>query len=315
MILKNLFSVALVALFFGAFSPSDCRADLVFSHDFDNGTAGAVTALGDLGTPSVGAFAVEGGVAPSYGFISGDGAFTSGNDANTRVTIPAAGAPPLGTAFEASAGTSFNGLAPANRLFANFAAADITGGNGAIVNFDVGSYGTQNLGAFKALNVRGLSSTGDEVFESWISFGSGNGSRRIYAREAGDTTYTRTSNTAGSPEGTLLYNNIPGAWNSTNNADAPGGLATLTISIVDGMVTYDSSVGNAGATLTFAQNSGATDLAQIEFTSVNFNQGGNSGYWLDNVAVNTTAVPEPGSTIVFGTLALGLISRRRRSAS
>jgi hypothetical protein len=292
-----------------ALAVSPAQGALVFSHDFDNGTEGVVDAIGSFGTPSIGSFALEGSPA-SYGSIStgSDRAFTTANDANTRVTIAAADGP-LNTPFEASSGTSFGTQSATNRLYANFATSDITTGNGAVVNFDVGGYGSQNSGAFKALTVRGLSSGGDEVFEMWIGFGSTGATRFIYAREAADTTYLRTATGAGTPAGTLIYDNINGNWNSTNVASMPTGLNTLTVTLLNGQVTYGSSGGDAGSTLTFGQNSAATDIAQLEFTSVNFNQGGNSGYWLDNVSVN--AIPEPTAALLGGLGMLALLRRRR----
>ncbi|MFK7911370.1 MAG: PEP-CTERM sorting domain-containing protein [Akkermansiaceae bacterium] len=287
------------------------QAALIFSADFDNGTSGAVDAIGDLGAPSVGTFTTDNVVsgAATYGFItnaaSGDKAFTSGNDANTRMTVLGAGI----STFEASPSTSFRGVAPTNRMYANFAAADITGGLGATVQFDTGAFGTQNLGAVKGLIVRGLSSVGDEVFETLITHGSGSGTRRIYAREVGDSTYTRSGTSAGAPQGTQVFTSID-AWNGTNNTVEPANLNTLTITIQNGFVTYASESGTAGGTLSFAQNSGATDIAQLEFTSWNNNQGGNSGYWLDDVSVNT--IPEPSSTALLGLGGLALILRRRR---
>ncbi|WP_411846213.1 hypothetical protein AAFN60_00600 [Roseibacillus persicicus] len=301
---------ALLTLLSSGLLSSGATAALVFSSNFDNGTSGAVDAIADLGTPAVGSFAFENPATASYGFVSGgtDRAFTTGNDGNTRITIAGADGP-LNTAFQASPGTTFGSQTPDNRLYANFAASSLTGGNGATVSFDVGSYGTQNSGAFKAMVIRGLSSTNDEVFETWIGMGSSGGTRFVYAREAGDTTYLRTANGAGTPAGTRVYSGMPG-WNSTNNASAPGGMATITISIQDGMVTYGASAGNPGGTLTFGQNSGATDIAQLEFSSVNFNQGGNSGYWLDNVTVNTV-VPEPSAALLGGLGFLVLLRRRR----
>ncbi len=288
---------------------SGAHAALVFSANFDDGTSGVVDDLTDLGTPAVGSFAFENTGTSTYGDISnassGNKAFTSGNDANTRITINGA---TNNVPFEASPGTNFLGTDADNRLYANFAASSITGGVGATVQFDVGSYGTQNLGVFKALVVRGLSSTGDEVFETWISFGSSTATRRIYAREAGDTTYTRFSNSDGAPAGSLVYSSIAG-WNSTDPTSAPGNLNTVTIGIQDGLVTYGSESGTAGSTLVFGQNSAATDIAQLEFTSVNYNQGGNSGYWLDNVTVET--IPEPSAALLGGLGALALLRRRR----
>ena len=164
------------------------------------------------------------------------------------------------------------------------------------------------------MTIRGLSSTGDEVFEAWVGFGSGNTTRFVYARGAGDTTYTRTATNAGNPAGTLIYNQISGDWNGTNNASKPGGMDTLTIEVVDGLVTYGLSTGNAGSTLTFAQNSGATDLARLEFASLNNRIGENAGFWLDNITVNSTfaPVPEPGSAVLLGVLALAGLVRCRR---
>ena len=285
---------------------------LVFSSNFDDGTTGAVDDIGDLGAPAVGTWAFENAGTASYGFVSAgvDRAFTTGNDANTRVTIPAADGP-LNTAFQASPGSTLGNQSVDNRLFANFAASDLTGGNSATVSFDIGSFGTQNSGAFKAVVVRGLSAAGGRGLRNVDRFGKwGEQTRFIYAREGGDTTYLRTAFNAGTPEGTRVFSGIPG-FNSTNNASPPGNLNTIDITLANGEVTYSSSGGNADATLTFGQNSAATEISQLEFTSVNFNQNGNSGYWLDNVTVDSVVVPEP-TTALLGGLGLLTLLRRRR---
>ena len=301
---------AILAVLSPALLSTAATGALVFASNFDDGTTGVVDAITDLGAPSVGSWAFENPGTATYGSVSAgaDRAFTTGSDGNTRVTIPGADGP-LNTAFQASPGTTLGTQAVDNRLFANFSAADITGGNSATVSFDYGSFGTQNSGAFKALVVRGLSASGDEIFETWFGLGSAGSTRFIYAREAGDTTYLRTAFNAGTPEGTRVFSGIPG-FNSTNTASPPGNLNTVGISLSDGEVTY-SSGGNPDATLTFGQNSAATEISQLEFTSVNFNQNGNSGYWLDNVTVDSVVVPEPTAALL-GSLGLLTLLRRRR---
>lgn len=276
-------------------------AATVFSEDFDSRTSGNVTAASDLGSDWV-------FTGSTYGAISSgtDKAYTTGssgaqNGAGQNVFAEGAPFPNTFTVDPATA---------ANKLSVDFDAVQVNSPNAATVAFETGSFGTQNAGSFKALVVRGLSEAGDEVFETFIAFGSGNGTRRIHHRAIGDTTYTRTGSSAGSPAGTQVYTNLPGTWNSTNATAKPSNLHGLTLTLENGQITYSVDAGTAGGTLSFAL-SNTDNLASLEFTSFQNGATGNAGYWLDNISVNGTLVPEPGSLALLGLGGLAMIRRRR----
>ncbi|MFK7789133.1 MAG: PEP-CTERM sorting domain-containing protein [Phycisphaeraceae bacterium] len=279
-------------------------AATVFSENFDARTSGNVTAASNLGT----GWAFTGG---AFGNI------TAGADkAYTSAIAGFPGSNDLNIAAN-STGSADPAIDATTLLTASFDAVQVDSANATTLSMDIGGYGSNNSRTFKAMTVRGLSSTGDEVFEAWIGFGSGNNTRFIYAREAGDTNYTLGANdNASNPAGTAVVTNIAGDWNGTNTGTKPGGLDTLTMSIQNNQVTYGFASGGAvqgtlGGTLTFGINSAASDLAQLEFVGFDNLGSQNRGYWLDNISVNGTLVPEPSSLAMLGLGGLALLRRRR----
>jgi len=282
----------------------------VFEHDFENATAGDLSAAGTLGSPSVGTLNATGG------FVSMTRpAFTSGNNGQSNeIAIPGAG--------------SFNdvGTPEGNYLTVNLSEpAAVTGVLGAgqttTVDFSLGGFGTNNSTIFKHVHVIGKSSAGAEVFQILWRVGSNAGNRAVFARELGqDNTnfvavsppVVRDGNTIDydfeSNDGTTILEGFNFGLVSTNSDSSPGN--TLSVS-----VTIDENGWNASATPTdgnFTETpasglgiaSGATDLASIDvFTSLHElnNATGNNGFWIDNIVVATDLTVEP-SPVAAGDL-------------
>lgn len=184
-----------------------------------------------------------------------------------------------------------------------------SGGTVATVKFDWGMFGTSSSGAFKHSYVRGLSSTGQELFELLFVNGSANTTRTIFVRGIDDDSITLISASNGTPEGTEILTNILSTSNRTNLDGTPSAMLAVTISIDNGNVTYalEQSGGPSVTTNGFALNTpAATDIATLEFCEI-WNSGvdgQNKGFWLDNVkvtSVNASDVLAPDTLTVTAT--------------
>ena len=289
---KNMITVTLIVLM-GAVSAASAQTTVVFSHDFENGTAGDLVSGGALGAPTAGTISAPGG------FVSSTRpAFTTGNNALfNRITTIDDG--------------SFNdvGSPAGNYLMVNLSeSAAVTGGLAAgettTVDFSLASFGSNNTTLFKYMHVIGRSSSGEEVFQLLYRSGSGAGTRELFAREFGqdNTTFTPddvvldntplTGVFAG-VDGTLVLDNVAFNISSTNTDSAPSGQIEVSVVIDENGWNVAAAPTGGGSTMTPATGlgiaSGATDLASIEFfTSVNDSVSGqNNGFWVDNIVVAT----------------------------
>jgi autotransporter-associated beta strand protein len=180
-------------------------------------------------------------------------------------------------------------------LSANFAqAGGFTGTNSTAINFNWGSYGNNSTAYFKYAFVRGLDTTGNEVFELLWYQGSTSNIVQILARSATDTQTTLPAvNQQPQIQGTVIATNFdPTPPNSVSATTAPTGLIPVGILLTNNQVTYTI---NGGTPATFALNSSATNISKLEFSEV-WNQtlvdSQNAGFWLDNVsAVANVSVP------------------------
>lgn len=269
----------------------------VFDHDFQNSTPGDLAAAGALGDPVVGTLSTPGG------FVSTTlPAYTTGNNGTFNAIVPVADG-------------SFNdvGTPAGNFLTAELsepAAVTSTLGAGqtTTVSFRFSGFGTSNQTAFKYAHFRGVSSTGQEVFQLLYRAGSGGASRQLFARELGEdnTTFVNDTNPAGafsSVDGTLILGNISFTLSSINTDIAPSGQVTVSIVIDDAgwNVSAEPTGGQSASTPASGLGiaSGATDLASIVFfTSHNQNVNGqNKGVWVDNIVVATDLTVEPGTAL------------------
>ncbi len=280
-----------------------CQAAIVFDATLDAAASGAVTGAGSLNAgTAVGSWSFQNADAGYAGGISAgtDKAAAFANDSNDALadmseldTVSVA----FGTTYPETK-TVDPSLAGVTKVIANFSVAGgLTGTDSTAISFDWGVFGTSNTGAFKHSYVRGLSSTGQEIFELLLVSGSSDGIRNIYARQAGDDDFTLTAANAGIPEGVQLISGLDNGVNSAVVATAPANLLGVAISLANGKVTYAFERGTAsGAALTYDINTlGATDIAALEFSEV-WNSAANlqnKGFWLDNVAVST--IPEPAT--------------------
>lgn len=296
----------------------------VFNHDFANATPGELGASGGLGTPMAGTVTATGG------FISsGNQTYTSGNnDTSNSIlvdfvlvdTFDADGNPVLDADGNPVQVPSFLdqtvndvGTPAGNFLTVDFSEpAAVTGVLGAgqttTVDFQLASFGTNNVRDFKYVHILGRSSTGAEVFQILWRAGSGAATRQVFARELGEdnTTFADDAVSAdGGVDGTLILSNVGFNINNTNTNNAPSGRVSVSITIDEngwnasavqpagsgGMQTPATGLGIA---------SGATDLASIVFfSSHNANvDTQNKGLWIDNVVVTTDLTVEPGDPVV-----------------
>ena len=281
----------------------------VFDHDFENGTAGDLSAAADLGTPAAGTLSATGG------FVSTTRpAWTTGNNgpANAITTVPDG---------------TFNdvGTPAGNYLTATLSQpAAVTGtleaGETTTVSFNLASFGTNNQTSFKYAHIVGLSSTGDEVFQILWRAGSGALTREVYAREFGqdNTTFfaeelvvdpvTGEETIIGafaSLEGTRVLNGVNFNISSISTDIAPSGQVAVTVTL-DDSGWGSSAAPTAGGTIATSDGetpatglsiaSGATDLASIVFfSSQNAGNGTqNNGVWIDNLLVQTDRTVESG---------------------
>lgn len=295
-----------------------CQAAIVFDATFDDATSGAVTGAGSLNAgTAVGSWSFQNADAGYAGGISTgtDKAAAFASDSNDVLadmseldTVSVA----FGTTYPETKKVDPS-LAGVTKVIANFSVAGgLTGTQSTAISFDWGIFGTSNIGAFKHSYVRGLSSTGQEIFELLLVAGSGDGTRNIYARQAGDDDFTLTAVNAGTPEGVQLISSLDNGINSTTTT-APVNLLGVAISLANGKVTYGFERGTAsGAALTYDINtSGATDIARLEFSEV-WNSSvntANKGFWLDDV--NVTTIPEPATLGLIAAMGGSVLFIRR----
>lgn len=156
---KRIFAVTIIGLLATASTAS--AQTTVFSHDFENATAGDLSAGATLGMPTAGTVSAPGGfisaTRPAYN--------TENNFAFNRITTIDDG--------------SFNdvGSPAGNYLTVTLSEpAAITGGLAAgettTIDFNLASFGSNNTTLFKYMHVIGRSSTGAEVFQTLYRSGS-----------------------------------------------------------------------------------------------------------------------------------------------
>ena len=302
------------------------NAEMIFSHDFENAPnpGAAVSGVADLGSPSVGSLAFSG---LPFGGIGGTRpAFALGHNPNglANMTQPAANSvefdaivDPVNFSFPE---TKVADAGSGDLLFAEFDAPGRFAGPGESteISFVWASFGNNNTAQFKHQFVRGLDSAGREVFELLLVSGSGAAIRQVYARDADDDSITLTDANNGQPEGILLANEFGFNLNGTNVAGGrPSGGYTVSITLENGMVTYDIGASGGAFTNTAANgaplpvNSAATEVTRLEFSSV-WNasvDGQNKGYWLDDVHAST--VPEPVGALLAVVAATAALGRNR----
>ena len=281
----------------------------VFDHDFTNATAGDLSDAGTLGTPAVGTLEAPGGFVSASGPGLTGQAYTSGNNLGSNgITVDDAG--------------SFNdvGTPAGNFLTVNLSEpAAVTGvldvGQTTTVNFNIASFGTNNPTIFKYAHIIGRSSTGAEVFHIVWRAGSNAGARQVFARELGqdstnfvavDPPVMRDGNELDfdfeSVDGTLIATAINFGINSTNTATAPSQVA-VSVTINENGWDAAAVAGGGNTTQTPATGLGiaseATDLASIVFfSSHNDLNGGNVGFWVDNIVVATDLTVEPTAPLL-----------------
>ena len=288
----------LTALCAAMFWPAPCSAqEIVFDHNFDNGTPGDLSDSGALGTPAVGTISAPGG------FVSSETVFNPGL-ANERTATQAYTTGNNGSfnAIVVETDQAFNdvGTPAGNFLTANLSApAAVTGTLGAglatTIDFSLGSFGGSGATPFKYIHIIGRSTEGAEVFQLLFRATGIVAQREFFARELGQDSTTFTNGTFSSLEGTEVLSSASNAFNSTITDRAPSFQ-------LDVNVTFDAngwnvtalpqggSFGPADPTVTgLGIASGATDLATIEFfTSHNASVNSqNKGFWLDNLVVAT----------------------------
>ena len=294
---------------------SQAYAGVVLDANFDastGATAGPLTGAGSLGTPAAGSLSATGG------FVSGTRpAWTSGSNGNTNNVLP-------------NNNGTFNDLGipggPGNNVLTATLAmpagvgGSLAAGQTTTVDFNIASFGTNNLTSFKYTHIIGRSSSGDEVFQLLWRAGSFGGAREVYARELGEDNTTFSGGAYVSNDGTQILDDVAFGINSTATGSSPSG--TIDISLVFDQNGWNASAAptGGGSTQTPATGlgiaSGATDLATIEFfTSQNQNNGTqNNGVWVDNLFVETDVkvIPEPSSAVAILALAVVGGLRRRR---
>jgi len=165
----------------------------------------------------------------------------------------------------------------------------VSGDSGTQISFDWGHYGNNNLTAFKCGLVSGYSSLGDQVFELLLFAGSGNDTRRLYARGADGS----SADPPDDFQGVEIFRNYGNA-NSTNVANEPATMLGVTITVFDGLVKYELDAGNRGTIGNVVpMNSAAIDIASIEFNYVwaSGSAAQNKGWWLDDVLVEQVTAP------------------------
>lgn len=283
----------------------------------------AVTSVGDLGNTGFGNFSFSG--SPFGGIGGSQKAFASAHNSSSTIanmTQMAENSVSFGSDFSSPV-TRTADAGSGDRLFANFeTAGGFTNGESTNISFDLANFGNSNPFDFKYTFVRGLDSSGREVFEMLFIAGSSAKAREVYTRGADDDSTTLTASGPGAgatatPEGTKLIESTGFGVNGTNVANGrPSGRWVVNIELADGKVNYDVGVsgGALGETAfngtSFDINSDATSIARLEFSSVwrDTANGQNKGYWVDNIFATTT-IPAPSAIAV---LALGLVGARRR---
>ena len=279
----------------------------VFDHDFENGTAGDLSAAADLGTPVAGTLSATGGFVSTI-----RPAWTSGNNGTANAITT------LGDGTFNDVGTPAGNYLTATLSQPAAVAGVLEAGETTTISFNLASFGINNPTLFKYAHIVGLSSTGDEVFQILWRAGSGPLTREVFARELGqdNTTFVgeevmgpegeiTISGAFSSLEGTRILTGVNFNISSINTDAAPVGQVAVTVTIDDSgwgssatptdggtVATSDGETPATGLSIA----SGATDLASIVFFSsqnaVNGNQ--NSGVWIDNLLVQTDRTVETG---------------------
>ena len=295
--MKKFLAAACAAVFLTA---PGLAQEVVFDHNFENGTPGDLSAAGALGTPAVGTLTATGGfISPEFVFNperTATQAYTTANNGsfNAIVLETDENGAVIDQTFD-DAGTPAGNFLTANLN----APAAITGTLGAglatTIDFSLGTFGNSGATPFKYVHIIGRSSTGAEVFQLLFRATGIVALREFFARELGQDSTTFANGGFSSLEGTIVLTSASNAFNTVLTDRAPSFQLDVNVTFDENgwnvtALPQGGSFGPADPTVTgLGIASGATDLATIEFfTSHNASVNSqNKGFWLDNLVVET----------------------------